>query len=334
MTRVRVPPKACSKVMKLLTDDLRETHPHLRRVSKQGDTTLILVKSVSTDLMKALTEVIGEEPEVKNVDVPRNQPVSREQFAEWKKLWPLMFRQPSWRPTPITDQDRPLLEAGIKFVVGLAKKRTASTSPPCCGACAVVLGTSVVGWACDKPADALSVLDGGPLSHAGLRAVDAVSSAVRRLDMGAEDPLTRRRLKRDKKAFKEFKEGQRKRRKLDDDVLEIVEDVTGVDSVVTEHIAAPLTLDESALDPAQYYCKGMTAFFSSPPCLMCGMAFLHSRIDRVVVVDVSAWPEDGLHRPQEMVECSAFHPKWRLGVDPALNHSFIVYRAYRDETDK
>lgn len=64
-----------------------------------------------------------------------------------------------------------------------------------------------------------------------------------------------------------------------------------------------------------YLCTGFDAYISREPCIMCCMGLLHSRIARVFIGE--ARPGGGLGS------------LYKLHANPALNHSFKVYRLRR-----
>jgi len=63
----------------------------------------------------------------------------------------------------------------------------------------------------------------------------------------------------------------------------------------------------------QYLCKGFYLFSIQEPCIMCGMAILHSRFDKVFYSTPSC-------------ERGAFESRYSIHEDGRLNHSFQVYR--------
>ncbi|KAH0485163.1 MAG: hypothetical protein KVP17_004828 [Porospora cf. gigantea B] len=316
LSALEVEPKLCSQVLKLLDDGLKDMYPHLRRVSSQDGRLRVLLKGpLSVETHSALSSLLGCDLTFLTVEVPRKQPVSREQFDSWKEVWPMGYKQPSWRPTPVTVETREIYDAALRLVEGMARDVPFMDDPCCASACCIIQGTTVISAEThrrDRAGGSLAA--GGPLAHCGFRAIEGVASAVRELEAGDAHPLCRLRMKRDRKGYKN---ALRKKQKTVEAVSERFADLSPLPTRVGAHLTAPLDSDIGNLDGSQYYCKGLTAVFSSAPCLFCGMCLLHSRIATVVFLDSCS---------QEDLETSAFGKHWRLNARPDLNHNFVVYK--------
>lgn len=55
-------------------------------------------------MQKDILKILGNNTEAFLVKVPKHEPLTREQYVEWNKVWPVSYRQPSWRPMYFFDK--------------------------------------------------------------------------------------------------------------------------------------------------------------------------------------------------------------------------------------
>jgi tRNA-specific adenosine deaminase 3 len=78
------------------------------------------------------------------------------------------------------------------------------------------------------------------------------------------------------------------------------------------HTAMNLISTVSKLNTTSYLLNGCTVILSREPCVMCSMALLHSRIDRLVYVTRNTTENAGISM-------------YKIGQNKKLNHTFDIF---------
>jgi tRNA-specific adenosine deaminase 3 len=243
--------------------------------------------------------------------VPGQAPRTREQWAEWNEVWPIVWQQPSShlaapKEAP-TDADVEAMRRWTREALALALAADeASPSTPCVTNAAIIVdpvASAVVASGRDETGrfgrrDSTAV--GHPLRHAALAAVDAAAAR----DLAAHGP--------DAPPPATAEVGEKRRR-----------DATIRGGSLADHSkggseGTKATWTELAGRP--YLCTGYDLYCAREPCVMCAMALVHSRVRRVVFAAPNA------------VAGALGGGKYSLHGQPTLNHHYDVYSFGMDET--
>jgi tRNA-specific adenosine deaminase 3 len=235
---------------------------HLKRVrpSKQSEQLdLILLATADAndtraeEMLSMLPELISDLTRLHQLvpiiaQVPLYPPETREQWQEWGKIWPMLWKIPEKNsasaPPDLTEDEERYFHACMSQVLDLASGSS--------NAAIIVDPLAFSASGSDK--DAWVVAKGlhstaHPLAHAVMEAVAKASERDRRLW-----PMS----SLEEKQLAASEEGSSsKRQRLDAD-------------------------PSPSPGPRPYMCTGYDIFIKREPCVMCAMALVHSRLSRVI----------------------------------------------------
>ena len=214
----------------------------------------------STSMAWKKTEVL---PIVHTTSVPAHGPLSEEQAVQWsQEYWPTLYRKHNPHgPHPsivsrAEDRIRPFVAIWISMARAIAQEAAGASIGECIGSVIVdpkakdgpdvIVAAGDARWKeCIRSCDQDS---GNVMAHAVLRAIGMV--ARKRKDVLGQSPSD--------------------------------------SSEANVSIAYPITPQEHELysrhplGPGGYLCTGLEIYLSHEPCIMCSMAILHSRFDKVI----------------------------------------------------
>ncbi|KAI8320255.1 hypothetical protein GQ54DRAFT_318181 [Martensiomyces pterosporus] len=210
--------------------------------------------------------------------VPVRAPYTKEQFDEWKKVWPVAFRPPLVVRRELTQEDQEYITRWIRRVAESRDRSESEGNRPV----AVAIASPKTGCAVAESTDKTHSL-GHPLKHAAICCIGQV----------AELEVERQQLAQQRK----------------DEDIDTADDKEEPSSLVPakrphgpENSPAPSLHSEQTtpggtpktdgdgfeFETAGYLCEGLDVFASKEPCVMCCMALVHSRIGRLFFLDEAA----------------------------------------------
>ncbi|KAJ2552016.1 tRNA-specific adenosine deaminase subunit tad3 [Coemansia sp. RSA 1933] len=232
---------------------------HVKRVKRTNDGTsqetcpelLVLlcqcheISRPELDALLAADTEWGTGMQVTVHQVPSKPPYTREQFEEWKTLWPVAYRPlTQLKPVCFGEQERAYICSNLAKVSQMCE----DTKEVLAVASSVILASpetrSIIAQSIDQ-----TTVDRHPLRHAAMCCIASVSAAS---EIESNIP---------------------------DDTKSGGGDCT---SLVPAKRHAPSAEDNPAVG---YLCEGRDIFASREPCVMCCMALVHSRIGRLFFIE-------------------------------------------------
>ena len=214
------------------------------------------LKERLSSLTTKLEQLTGTSLEFDLVDVPRFPPVTKEQFSEWNKVWPLSFKRVAFDPREI--------KLNIPDEIRLKYSNMSLNQNQCL---IVSPGPQFQLLTSNGSGDFLN-----PLEHCVMKSLECVATLQLEQDLAAS-----KRLK-----VENFSE------------------------------LAPTIADALAECLPEYLCTGCFVFCPVEPCVMCGMALVHSRVAAVFF-------------SRKDPSFGAFSGKIQLHTTQEINHKFRVF---------
>ena len=232
------------------------------------------INACFSTLAKIIPHVLPTVPTIHKILVPLHPPTSVEQAREWSQLyWPTVWKKhnPNGpQPSTVTRATQSIADR-VGSYMALAKQAAHEAQDAGLGKAygAVVVNPFPPQVSNDKPSPAVVVAAGdtrwagcpstqreglgNPMAHAVMRAIALVARKRREL---ASQSRVEPQLQDDGlgKVFQDFP------------ILSVEQ----------------YTLSKDTLAPNGYLCTSMEIYVTHEPCIMCSMAILHSRFDKVV----------------------------------------------------
>ena len=313
-----VPPREVSGLVKLL-DRQREQHAcgHLKRVHKglrpppseaEGEniTLAILLRIGGGDDAEALAadlraHLAGCAAQLGTVRVPAHAPLTRQQFDEANRVWPVHFHEAAakrnlavWSDVP-SEAELPAMREHMRSAIAAAQRNAAAGGRPV--AAVIARRTDAAGSleAVATCADATRPMAAGggaaggagggawhPLGHAVMRCIEEVA-----------------RREREQAARKRHAAGQ------------AADDAADGAAGASEAADGAPSAAGGGRGESDHLCSACEVYVTHEPCVMSAMALVHSRVRRVVYALPS--PVGG-----------ALGSRYELHCEKSLNHHFTV----------
>eukprot|EP00388_Colpodella_angusta_P004678 GDKJ01015152.1.p1 GENE.GDKJ01015152.1~~GDKJ01015152.1.p1 ORF type:complete len:310 (+),score=13.52 GDKJ01015152.1:232-1161(+) len=254
--------------------------PHVKRVRKVGEFLEVITgcSDIVTDEIRDFMETT-QQNELFRTEIPSKAPFTKEQAAEWSKVWPITYRKPNWDPIVLSSEEEQLYTQMIRTAINSGKKGSVSGESSGCGCVIIDSKNRIVADTYDRRLK-------HPLEHGVMRAIDEFSKLILEeqgncagLGRIGHCPL------------EENADDSAKRQKTIENSI--------------EETHRPRTMDD------QYLCQGTKVFVSHEPCVMCSMALVHSRVDLVVYANPwSVW--GGLGSFEQLHSTTQLNHKFRV----------------------
>ncbi|RIB15149.1 cytidine deaminase-like protein [Gigaspora rosea] len=236
-----------------------ESLDRVKRIRKvthdQGFTLNVLIcltSSITLDNLKLLIKQHDLESilSLRIHQISKYPPVTRVQFEEWNRLWPINFREDPRRDSRFSSEEIELLRNHMIRAIKLADiARSKGEVPVGC----VIVDPEKAEIMCESHDTRTS--SNHPLKHAVLNCINQVAMFEKTKLNSINDSLTPKKRKADKS----------------DDQLAFSSDTLPELNI----------LENKENSAGVYLCKGYDIFVTHEPCITCSMALVHSRIGRV-----------------------------------------------------
>ncbi|KAI8819621.1 cytidine deaminase-like protein [Fimicolochytrium jonesii] len=295
---VDVEPKHLSKLMKATGKEFPLSGlDHLKRVrktqsenGKQTCSFFLSPRSLTTqpELESFLAKLEIPHSPIATAQVSRYAAITREQFEEWKQLWPMSYHDHAIKlDAPPTDEEIALAQRWMREVVQLARSVAIEDEGRGLRANAAVMVDPATNTRLVVADDCRA---SHPLGHATMRCIAAVAERENRRRGNAdfnEDAVV----------------GQKRKAHADDEAT-----TTPWSSSLSDQLGgAAATAGKSG-----YLCTDLDLYVLREPCSMCAMALVHSRIGRVFYA---------VREPH-----GALGSAYKVHIHPSLNHHYKVFR--------
>ncbi|PIA15991.1 hypothetical protein COEREDRAFT_8947 [Coemansia reversa NRRL 1564] len=241
---------------------------HVKRVRREsaepnGKWLLVILcqcKMMDRDKLDAhLKGTEWEDSQISVNKVPSYPPYTRDQFEQWKTIWPVAYRPPvKLKKLIFNQEEEAYIQACLLEVDELCHQNYSTGSR----SVAVVIGNPVTRNTVARSTDRTRET-GNPLRHAAMCCIAQVAQGeVERLATREKGTLQ-----------------TRNKSDLDDDNIHL--------PLKRTHEEYDSEKIEPSEDVANYLCEGLDVFSSKEPCVMCTMALVHSRIGRLFFIDES-----------------------------------------------
>ncbi|KAI9506573.1 hypothetical protein BX070DRAFT_218120 [Coemansia spiralis] len=250
-----------------------------------------------TQLGAALQGTEWESAEISVQKVPSFPPYTKEQFDEWKQLWPVAYRPlVQLKSVQLDDDERAYINENLSVVSQLQAKSDSEGNR----GSAVIVGSPKAREAIVQSTDMTHTLV-HPLKHAVMCCISKIAD-----------------IELDKKKQGCFGDQCTNDNTNDQSEVQLVPakrahtpDIAGT-PLVTEQISSANNIEDNAMEfTSGYLCGGLDVFSSKEPCVMCCMALVHSRIGRLFFID-----------PSESGGISYYS----INSRKALNHNFTAFQ--------
>ena len=322
-----LPPREVSGLVRLL-DQRREQHgcAHLKRVHKglaSDDRIAVLLclgqaESLAPEV-HAILAGCGAPPQ--SVQVPEHAPLTRRQFDEWNRVWPVHFHEAAatrslavWSDAP-AEHELPVMRSHMRRAIAAAQHNAENGGRSV--AAVIVRHDSSPGDSSSGGAETVAVCadatrpspsggecsaGGHPLSHAVMRCIEEVAREERARGYA----MRKRRASSGAGAATSPADGEAQ-----------------ASSEASEATSAAAAIDEQPAEAASgsHLCVACEIYVTHEPCAMCAMALVHSRVRRLIY----ALPAAG---------GGALGSRYLLHTEPSLNHHFTVIRGMLVEEAK
>ncbi|KND02002.1 uncharacterized protein SPPG_02508 [Spizellomyces punctatus DAOM BR117] len=302
--RTAVDPKHASKLIKAVCQQYPlEDLAHLKRVKKEqsdnGTILSVLLAPTNSSTQPELEQFLSDNEipygPISTSQVSRYAAVTREQFDEWKQLWPMNFHPHSGKENvSLTQEEVASAQTWMRHALEESKVLRAQGK-------IVNVAIIVAPITNSKIASSTDTRNDHPLHHAVMNCIALVAERERK-KRESESTIADSGIHEDcngelANCTKQFV-GTGKRRKLMDGEAE-----SRLLTVVNPAAGA---------DKSGYLCSGLDLYLINEPCAMCSMALVHSRIARVFYA---------------IRQChGGLGSAYKIHVHPSLNHHFKVYR--------
>ena len=317
-----VPPREVSGLVRLL-DQRREQHgcTHLKRVHKglESDDRLAVLlclgqaESLAPEV-HALLAGCGAQP--RSVRVPEHAPLTRRQFEESSRVWPVHFHEAAatrslavWSDAP-AEHELPVMRSHMRRAIAAAQHNAENGGR---SVAAVVVrhhsssgGAETVAVCADatrpSPSGGECGAGGHPLSHAVMRCIEEVA----REERARAYAMRKRPATSGAGAATSAANGEAQ-----------------ASPESSEATSAAAAIGEQPVEAARgsHLCVACEIYVTHEPCAMCAMALVHSRVRRLIY----ALPAAG---------GGALGSRYFLHTEPSLNHHFTVIRGMLVEEAK
>ncbi|CAG8544292.1 22069_t:CDS:2, partial [Dentiscutata erythropus] len=215
---------------------------------------ICLTASITLDNLKLLIKQHDLESilSLRIYQISKYPPITRAQFEEWNRLWPINFREDPRRDSRFSPKEIEMLRNHMINAIKLADiARSKGEIPVGC----VIVDPKRTEIICESHDTRTS--SNHPLKHAVLNCINKVALFEKAKLKSMSDSLTSKKRKADK---------------LDDQLAS---------SNCTPPGSSLNTLEDRENSAGVYLCKGYDIFVTHEPCITCSMALVHSRIGRV-----------------------------------------------------
>ncbi|CRG95959.1 cytidine deaminase, putative [Plasmodium gallinaceum] len=315
--------EALNIMKNFINTQLHDNYNHLKRCKKTNDNVQILIgfcKNIPSELYKELTDINKGDIEIKEVKVSRYPPMTKKQYSEWSKFWPLYYRKPAYDLSTLTKEQIKKYINFIKISIDVGKN-----FGTCQSGCILTYNDKIVASSGDN-------IKNHPLQHSVMLAIEEASYKLRHLlqikkmisirncehnnkinnylSKSCIQPLTYENSK-----LKDFKEQNNNNNVKKSTVVK--EENCKCDEKMLKDDDKNLNLNiYKPIKINQYLCTNYFAYLSHEPCFMCAMAMVHSRIKCVIFDKVNK-------------ENGALFSKEKLHCLKNLNHHFKVFKTIR-----
>lgn len=342
-------------------NQLQDNYSHVKRCrkSKNDNNNIELLLGPSKDipsyLLNELTKInTTEKIPVKQIQVSKYAPVTKQQYSEWSQHWPLYFKRPAYinKNTCLTDIEIKKAIYFLNHAIQIGNKYGT-----CKSGCVLTYKDIIIASSGDN-------IMNHPLQHAAMLAIEEASYKLRhvlhlkkllrklrseekkhQINDSEKEKVTEmknvenwksgetnfekvytEKLKQ-KEETEEIKETEEREETEESDEKEETEETDEKEETEENHwkkqnwnvseIKRRLKMYEP-LTPEQYLCTNYSAYLSHEPCFMCAMALLHSRV-KYVIFD------------KENTKNGAVYSRVKLHLVKNLNHYYRVYKAKRQK---
>ncbi|CRH03678.1 cytidine deaminase, putative [Plasmodium relictum] len=315
--------EALNIMKNFINSQLYDHYNHLKRCKKTNDTVQILIgfcKKIPNELCNELTNINKGEIKIKEIKVSKYPPMTRKQYSEWSKFWPIYYRKPSYDLSTLTKEQTKKYINFLKISINVGK-----SFGTCQSGCVLTYDDKIIACSGDN-------IKNHPLQHSVMLAIEEASYKLRHLSQ-IKKMRNIKSCEHNNKINKCLSEScmqslTHKNNELKDCKEQNNDNDTANKSTIIEkgNFNETILKDDNEdlniykpIKTDQYLCTNYCAYLSHEPCFMCAMAMVHSRIKCVVFDEVNK-------------ENGALFSKEKLHCLKNINHHFKVYKTIRRNT--